>query len=71
MRFWARSKAEWETKLQLLIEQPDLRKRLGSAARLTIDESYSTEKWAAVIETIFKPAIGKHEINSEVQGAYC
>ena len=39
--FLASSTQEWIEKLQLLIENPELRKKFGIAGRKTVEEKYS------------------------------
>lgn len=50
--FLAASEDEWIEKLSLLIENPDLRKKMGEAGRQTVEKTYSVEankeKWLEV-----------------------
>ncbi len=43
--FLASSKNEWVEKISRLIEDPDLRRRLGAEARLTVERDYSVQAW--------------------------
>jgi glycosyltransferase involved in cell wall biosynthesis len=44
--FLAQAPEEWSRHLSLLIRDPELRRRLGRAARATVMERYSLENWA-------------------------
>lgn len=52
--FLAATTEEWVEKLSLLIENPELRKKLGQAGRKTVEEKYSVEankeKWLSVFQ---------------------
>lgn len=52
--FLARTESEWYEKLKLLIENPELRLRLGSEARKTAVEKFDIEKQYDFLETKFK-----------------
>ena len=39
--FWARSPGEWEERLALLIESPELRQEMGRRGRATVEEKYA------------------------------
>ena len=52
--FLARDLSEWEARIQLLLEDAGLRKRIGQAARATIIEHYSTEVWLPKIAAIYR-----------------
>jgi glycosyltransferase involved in cell wall biosynthesis len=41
MVFFADSKEEWIKVISQLIDSPELRNRIGSSARITIEEKYS------------------------------
>ena len=43
--FLASSKNEWVEKISRLIEDPDLRRRLGAEARRTVERDYSVQAW--------------------------
>jgi len=43
--FLASSPDEWLTKLSALIDDADLRLRIGKAARKTVEERYSVNAW--------------------------
>jgi glycosyltransferase involved in cell wall biosynthesis len=43
--FLASGEQEWIEKLSLLIEAPELRKKLGTAGRTTVEERYSYNAW--------------------------
>ncbi len=45
--FLADDPEAWEEKLSLLINDPELRKRLGEAGRLTVEKYYSTNVWSS------------------------
>ncbi|OGL39920.1 MAG: hypothetical protein A3C43_06305 [Candidatus Schekmanbacteria bacterium RIFCSPHIGHO2_02_FULL_38_11] len=44
--FLAENNEEWIKKLTLLIEDKNLREKMGEKARKTVEEKYSLEKWA-------------------------
>ncbi|MBX2972244.1 MAG: glycosyltransferase family 4 protein [Flavobacteriales bacterium] len=48
---------EWVRKLSLLVEDADLRSRMGAAARRTVEERYSVNAWRDSYLTIFKNLI--------------
>ncbi|MCL4479025.1 MAG: glycosyltransferase family 4 protein [Deltaproteobacteria bacterium] len=57
--FLAKDEKEWVEKLSLLIENPELRQRLGMAGRKTVEERYSVKDWAPVYLKIIKEVINK------------
>ena len=52
--FLAETEKDWYEKLKLLIENPELRRRLGSAARKTAVERFDIENQYDFLETKFK-----------------
>jgi glycosyltransferase involved in cell wall biosynthesis len=52
--FLAASELEWEEKLSCLIEQEELRNRLGNAGKKTIDEKYTTQAQLSQFRLLFK-----------------
>jgi glycosyltransferase involved in cell wall biosynthesis len=54
----ARTSEEWFSHLQRLLADEDLCTRLASAGRETVEQSYSLEKWAPRLISIFDRAIG-------------
>jgi glycosyltransferase involved in cell wall biosynthesis len=57
--FLAATEDEWLEKLSLLIEDPALRRRLGAAARATVEERFSAWVWAPRVKEILLAA-AKH-----------
>ncbi len=51
---------EWLDKLSLLIENPDLRKRLGAAGRKTVVEKYSVQAWQDKYLAYFNQLVEKN-----------
>lgn len=53
--FLAMTEQEWVDKLSMLIENPDLRKKMGEAGRKTVEEDFSVEanrdKWLAIFSS--------------------
>ena len=62
--FLARNEEEWIEKLTLLIENPELRQRIGIAGRKTVEGKYSVKVWTPAYLKIIREAIGKYEINN-------
>ncbi len=52
----ASSEAEWVQRIGLLLDRPDLRARLGRAARQTVEQRYSNRVWAPVMANLFRQA---------------
>jgi glycosyltransferase involved in cell wall biosynthesis len=52
--FWANTKEEWIEKLEILINDPDLRKRMGMAGRKRVIEHYSLKANAPRMLKIFQ-----------------
>jgi glycosyltransferase involved in cell wall biosynthesis len=50
----ASTEAEWIDKLSRLIDDPELRRRLGAAGRKTIEERYSAKLWAPRVLEIMR-----------------
>lgn len=55
--YLADDKLEWIEKLKLLIDSPELRKKIGSAGRKTVEEHYSAISQAPRVLEVFKAAI--------------
>ncbi|MGC8756811.1 MAG: glycosyltransferase family 4 protein, partial [bacterium] len=56
--FLAKDEKEWVEKLSLLIENPELRQRLGRAGRKTVEERYSVKVWAQRYVEIVRKVVG-------------
>ena len=56
--FLAASEQEWIARLCLLIDNPELRRDMGRAARETIECRYSAELWAPQVQEILGAAAG-------------
>ncbi len=54
--FLAGDKAEWIEKLKLLIHDTDLRRQIGRAGRLTVEQEYSAKVIAPRVAEIFRTA---------------
>jgi glycosyltransferase involved in cell wall biosynthesis len=52
--FLVKSEAEWLEKLDLLINDCDLRKKMGQKARIRVEESYSVKVNAPTYLSIFR-----------------
>ncbi|OLE60783.1 MAG: hypothetical protein AUG74_15745, partial [Bacteroidetes bacterium 13_1_20CM_4_60_6] len=57
--FLAGSEPEWVEKLSLLIDDPELRARMGEKARATILEKYSGRAWAQTVARILRDVAGR------------
>jgi glycosyltransferase involved in cell wall biosynthesis len=55
--FFASSTEEWFEKIQLLIKNPGLRKKIGLKGRKTVEEKYSVNLWAPVFVEVLEKAI--------------
>jgi glycosyltransferase involved in cell wall biosynthesis len=53
----AATEEEWEDRLTLLLRSPELRKKIGAAGRLTVEEKYSRRIHVPRIYRIFKSLI--------------
>ena len=53
----ADTKDEWIAKLKELISSPELRTRLGSAGRRTVEDKYSAESQAPRVLEIFQAVL--------------
>jgi glycosyltransferase involved in cell wall biosynthesis len=53
----ASTNEEWLASLELLIEQAELRRRLGEMGRRTVEERYSKQRCAALFASVVKSAI--------------
>jgi glycosyltransferase involved in cell wall biosynthesis len=51
--------SDWVEKLALLIDEPDMRERLGKAARRTVEERYSARAVAPRVAEIFRSAASR------------
>jgi len=56
--FLADTPQEWIEKLTALLDDPDLRRRMGHNARNTIDANCSGEVWASEVGRIIRSAVG-------------
>lgn len=65
--FLASSEDEWINKLSLLIENPELRRRLGMAGRETVEEKYSLKvnapKYLEIFKKVYEERYGKFDEN--------
>lgn len=61
--FLASTKEEWIEKLSLLIENSELRRRLGMAGRKTVEEKYSVKinapKYLEIFKNVYEERYGK------------
>jgi glycosyltransferase involved in cell wall biosynthesis len=57
--FLARSDDEWEHRLDCLLGSPDLRARMGTAGRATVEERYSAVVQAPRVAAILREAAGQ------------
>jgi glycosyltransferase involved in cell wall biosynthesis len=55
--FFASSTEEWFEKIQLLIKNPGLRKKMGLEGRKTVEEKYSVNLCAPVFVEVLEKAI--------------
>jgi glycosyltransferase involved in cell wall biosynthesis len=53
---FARSSEEWQETLRALIESPELRRRLGTAARARVEADFSARVHAPRVAQLFKEA---------------
>ncbi|MCL4479596.1 MAG: glycosyltransferase family 4 protein [Deltaproteobacteria bacterium] len=60
--FLAKDEKEWIEKLTLLIENPELRNRIGKAGRKTVEVKYSLKVWAPKYVEILKKVAGEKDI---------
>ena len=56
--FLASTEAEWIDKLSRLIDDPELRCRIGAAGRKTIEDHYSAKLWAPKVLGILRSVVG-------------
>lgn len=65
--FLASLEDEWVEKLSLLIENPELRKRMGMAGRKTVEERYSVKanasKYLQIFKKVYEERYEKSQIN--------
>ena len=59
--FLASTPDEWRLKLEALIHDPDLRRRIGAAGRRTIHERYSLHVTAPRVAAVFDAALARHQ----------
>jgi glycosyltransferase involved in cell wall biosynthesis len=56
--YLAKTDEEWLEKLSMLMDDPELRKRIGQAGRTTVVEKYSVQinapRFLGVIQNVFK-----------------
>lgn len=64
--FLAETTDEWLTHLMALIDQPELRCRLGRAGRQTVVERYSMSRCAAQFAEVVRQTIAEYDKNSKV-----
>lgn len=64
----ASSEEEWIEKLSLLIENPELRRRLGMAGRKTVEEKYSIKVNAPKYLEILKKVYEEKKLNPKEMG---
>lgn len=57
--FLVSSEAEWHEALGLLLRDPELRKRMGQAGRLTVHERYSLQVWGPRVADLMADVAGK------------
>jgi glycosyltransferase involved in cell wall biosynthesis len=55
----AGSDAEWFDQLAALVEDPARRARLGAAARQTVVDDYSVERWTPALAEVLESAAGR------------
>ncbi len=58
--FLASTADEWRQKLAALMDDPDLRRRVGAAGRRTIQERYSLHVTAPRVAAVFGAALSRH-----------
>jgi glycosyltransferase involved in cell wall biosynthesis len=58
--FLASTPDQWRLKLAALIDDPDLRRRIGAAGRRTIQERYSLQVTAPRVAAVFGAALARH-----------
>ena len=56
---YARNEQEWEAALDLLLSDPDLRRRMGEAGRKHALQHYDLEKWADRLADVLRTAASK------------
>lgn len=56
--FWAKNPEEWVDRLALLLRDSGLRKRLGQAARQTVEQEYSARVQAPLLARVLREAAG-------------
>lgn len=61
--FLASSDEEWIEKLSLLIENPNLRWKMGKAGRKTIEERYSATVWVPKLKEILRSAASTTQLS--------
>ena len=57
--FLVKTKDEWVNQLQALMTDPEIRKNIGTAARLNVEENYSIHATAPVYMAIIEAASKK------------
>lgn len=57
--FHARNEAEWVDRVLRLLQDPELRRRLGEAARRTVEERFSARVQAPVMAGVLRDAIAR------------
>jgi len=57
--FLAATEDEWIEKLSALIQDPDLRRQIGAAGRLTVEERYSARVWVPRVQEVLEGAVSR------------
>ena len=57
--FLANTTAEWVEKVARLVEDADLRRRMGEAARRTVEQRYSLQAWRQRYVNYYNELIGR------------
>lgn len=60
--FLADSDDEWEDRLRTLIDNPELRRKMGDAARRTAEDRFGLSKQIDLIENIFRSAVDEKRL---------
>jgi glycosyltransferase involved in cell wall biosynthesis len=60
--FLASSEQQWIEKLSRLIDDPELRRRMGERARATIEKKYSGQVWSKTVAQILREAVASPRV---------